>query len=307
MTIGPTGISVEAMTNLRKRLIGELKLRNRKPSTIDSYVGYVYNLSKHYMLSPDKLSIEQIRSYLRYLADERGLSPSTVNVAFNAIVFLYRDVLGWDVKGKFECIQRPRTDSKLPKFYLKSEVSRIISHAGRSSEIAELLLMAIYSAGLRLGEATSLRWGAVEWERGMVRIESGKGGKDRYLPLSPVLASRLEPRRRRLAGPDSWPVFPSSHGDGSKPICDATARRLYNLAVKSSGVERKGGPHCLRHSYATHQLERGVDINALRVLLGHRSIKTTMIYLHVAKRRIQEVGTPLEDLFPEQGKEGGRP
>lgn len=295
------------MTNLRKRLIGELKLRNRKPSTIDSYVGYVYNLSKHYMLSPEKLSIEQIRSYLRHLADERGLSPSTVNVAFNAIVFLYRDVLGWDVESKLEGIQRPRIDSKLPKFYLKSEVYRIINDGARRSERAQLFLMAVYSAGLRLGEAISLRWSAVEWERGMLRIDAGKGGKDRYLPLSPILARRLEPYRRRLAGPDSSPVFPSPRGDRSKPISDATARGLYNQAIKLSGIQRKGGAHCLRHSYATHQIERGVDINALRVLLGHRSIKTTMIYLHVAKRRIQQAGTPLEDLFSEQEKERGNP
>jgi len=207
------------------------------------------------------------------------------------------------VKGKFKGIQRPRTDSKLPKFYLKSDVYRIINDGARNCEAAQLFLMAAYSAGLRLGEAVSLRWNAVEWERSMLRVEDGKGGKDRYLPLSPVLASRLKPYRQRLAGPDCGPVFPSPRGDRSKPINQATARGLYNRAVKASGVERKGGPHCLRHSYATHQIERGVDINALRVLLGHKSLKTTMIYLHVANRRIQEVGTPLEDLFPEQGKE----
>ncbi|MCH6258909.1 site-specific integrase [Puniceicoccaceae bacterium K14] len=290
------------MTNLRNRLIGELKLRNRRTATINSYVAQIYQLSKYYMLCPETLSIEQIRSYLRFLAYDKALAPDSVNVAFNAIVFLYRDVLGWDLEGRLKGIQRPRSDKTLPKFYLQSETRRILIDGTIGKPRSELFLMTIYSCGLRISEAVSLRWSCFEWEREMLRVNDGKGGKDRYLPLSPLLVGRFKPYSKTLS--DSLPVFPSRKGAGRQPISPENGRALYDEAIKNSGVERKGGPHCLRHSYATHQLERGVDINTLRELMGHKSIKTTMIYLHVAKRRIETVGTPLESLF-QQRRNGG--
>lgn len=292
------------MTDLRKKLIAELKLRNRRETTIDSYVAQIYQLSKYYMLSPETLSIEQIRNYLRFLAYEKGLAPNSVNVAFNAIVFLYRDVLNWDLKDQLQGIQRPRPVKSLPKFYLQSEVRRILFTGTVGKPRSQLFLMTLYSCGLRISEAVSLRWSAIEWERQMIRVDNGKGGKDRYLPLSPQLAKRLKPYRQRLTGADSLPIFQSRQGGGKRPISPENGRSLYDLAVEKSGVQRKGGPHCMRHSYATHQIERGVDINTLRQLMGHKSIQTTMIYLHVAKRRIETVGTPLEDLFEKYDDEG---
>lgn len=284
-------------------MIGELRLRNRSQRTIDSYVGAVYRLAKHYNQSPELLGLEQVRGFLIHLAVDRGLSPSTVNVAFNAIVFLYRDVLGRPLE--LAGIQRPRRRGKLPKAYARSEILRLLEAARAGAPMARLFLLAVYSAGLRLSEACALRWAHVQFERGMLRVDSGKGGKDRCLPLSPVLAGEMLPWRGGAA-PDA-PVFPSGHGDRSSPICGATGRRHYNLAVRRAGLARLGGIHCLRHSYATHQLERGVDVNTLRELMGHSSLKTTMIYLRVAKRRPMEVGTPLEDLYPNSGDEGGNP
>jgi len=291
------------MSELRKRMIGELRLRNRSDRTIESYVGAVYRLAKHYKQSPDLLDLEQIRGFLTHLAVDRGLSPSTVNVAFNAIVFLYREVLGrrLDLSG----IQRPRTRKKLPKAYAQGDTLRLLEAARGGPPAARVFLLAVYSGGLRLAEACALRWAHLEFERGMLRVDNGKGGKDRYLPLSPVLARELLPRRGPAAPSD--PVFPSSHRDRSRPISDATGRRHYNLAVEAAGIGRLGGIHCLRHSYATHQIERGVDINTLSKLMGHSSVKTTMLYLHVAKARPLQAGTPLEDLYPEPGDKGGNP
>ena len=282
------------MTELRKQMIGELRLRNRSDSTIDSYVGYVYELAKYYRTSPDLLSVEQIRGFLVHMVVERGQAPATVNVVFNALVFLYREVLGWNLEGKLKGLQRPRIRDSLPKAYGQEDTYRILHDGCLGPDKRQMFLMTLYSTGMRLSEACELRWGHVELDRDMVRIDRGKGGKDRYVPLSPLLRERFLAGTIGRAPGDA--VFASSRGNGSKPIGPATGRRYYNLAVERCGVSRKGGPHCLRHSYAVHQLERGVDINTLRVLLGHKSLQTTMIYLRVAKRRVEQVGTPLEEL-----------
>lgn len=295
------------MSQLRKRLIGELALRGRSERTIESYVGHVYRLAKHYGRSPDLLSLDQIRDYLRHLSLERGLSPNSVNVALNAIVFLYREVLGWRMEGQLEGVKRPRIRKSLPKVYSQEEVYRLIGDGCLGRPKAELLLMGTYSAGLRVSEACSLKWRDIRWDRGMLLVDRGKGGKDRYLPLSPVFAERLGPYRKIGDAMPGGPVFASRHGPAGRPITANTARRYYNLALERSGVARQGGVHCLRHSYATHQLERGVDINTLSKLLGHESVQTTMIYLHVVSARIDKAGTPLEDLYRRFGGEGGRP
>jgi len=276
-------------------MIGELRLRNRSKNTINAYVDYVYRLAKYYRASPDSLSLEQIRAFLRHLATEQQLSPSTVNVAFNAIVFLYREVLGWDLAGKLEGLKRPRLRKSLPKAYSRSEMHRLLHDGCPGIGKPQLFLMFVYSTGLRLSEACSLLWRHVELDRGMIRVDCGKGGKDRYVPLSSMLSERFRSGSIGRGPGDS--VFASSRGDGTNPISTATGLAYYNRAIERCGVDRKGGIHCLRHSYAVHQLERGVDINTLRVLLGHKSLQTTMIYLRVAKRRIEQVGTPLDDLY----------
>jgi len=286
-------------------MIGELRLRNRSQRTIDSYVGWVYQLAKHYRASPDTLSVDQIRGFLLHLAVERDLAPATVNVAFNALVFLYREVVGWSMEGKLEGLQRPRVRDSLPKAYDRSEMYRILHDGCPGVGRPQLFLMTVYSTGMRLSEACSLLWRHVELGRGMIRVDCGKGGKDRYVPLSPLLGDRFHSASAGRSPGDA--VFSSGRGDGTRPISTATGLAYYNRAVKACGVDRKGGIHCLRHSYAVHQVERGVDVNTLRVLLGHKSLKTTMVYLRVARRRIEQVGTPLEDLYVRAAEERGQP
>lgn len=282
------------MTQLRKRFINELKLRNRSARTIQSYVGWIYQLAKYYRVSPERLSIEQIRAFLGYLAGDRGLSASTLNVALNAIVFLYREVLGWDVKEAFQSIKRPKRNKSLPKVYSREEVYRILGDEWMCPIKARLFLMTVYSAGLRVSEACALKCKHIEWDRQCLRIEHGKGGNDRILPLSPILGEALKKYCLATGAVEQSAIFLSRKGGPIQPGC---ARNYYNNALKRSGVVRRGGIHCLRHSYATHQLERGVDINNLRVLLGHKSIQTTMIYLQVSQSRSQAWGSPLDDLF----------
>lgn len=289
------------MTELRSRLIGELKLRGRSDRTINSYVSYIYRLARYYRVSPDKLDTEQIRGFLRHLADERRLSAGTLNVAINAVVFFYRDVLGRKMAGALAGIRRPRPRESLPKAYSKQQVYRILTDGCFGRPLWEVYLMAVYSAGLRLIESCSLRWCDLEFDRGMLRVNCGKGGKDRYVPLSPTLAGRLRGFRKQA---DAQGLVFASRRLKGRAISTGTGQRIYNQAVEQCGVARKGGIHCLRHSYATHQLERGVDINTLRVLMGHKNVQTTMIYLRVARRRVAAAGTPLEDLYPQFGQGG---
>lgn len=146
------------MTELRKQMIGELRLRNRSQRTIDSYVGWVYQLARHYRASPDTLSLEQIRRFLLHLAVDRDLAPATVNVAFNALVFLYREVLGWSMEGRLEGLQRPRVRDRLPKAYGRSDMYRILHDGCPADGRPQLFLMTVYSTGMRLSEACSLLW-----------------------------------------------------------------------------------------------------------------------------------------------------
>jgi len=232
-------------------MIGELRLRNRSENTINSYVDCVYRLAAYYRKSPEALSLEQIRSFLRHLVVDRGLEASTVNVSFCAIVFLYREVLGWDLEGKLEGLQRPRVRESLPKAYSQGEMYRILHDGCLGPDKAQLFLMTVYSTGMRLSEACELRWRHVELDRGMIRVDCGKGGKDRYVPLSPLLRDRFHSGLIGRAAGDA--VFASRNGDGARPICSGTGQRYYDQAVKRCEVDRKGGIHCLRHSYAVHQ------------------------------------------------------
>lgn len=282
------------MTELRRRFINELKLRNRSVRTTQSYVSWIYRLAKYYRQSPDTLSIDQIREFLGHLAGQCNLSASTLNQALNAIVFFYRELLGWDVKDQFTAIKRPRNDKQLPKVYSQSEIYQILTAARDHDIKAHLLLMLLYSTGLRVGELCALKWRHVEWDRKILRVEHGKGGKDRILPLSPLLENRLKKYERFCQKEHHRPVFVSRTGGVLLPGC---VTHHYNKALKRSSVVRRGGVHCIRHSYATHQLERGVDINTLRVLLGHSNIQTTMVYLQVSQNRSQALGTPLDELM----------
>ena len=185
-------------------MISELRLRNRSQSTINSYVDYVYQLAKYYGASPDVLNVDQVRAFLIYLTVDRALASATVNVAFNALVFLYREVLGWDVEGKLKGLQRPRIRDSLPKAYSRSETYRILHDGCLGPGKAQLFLMTVYSTGMRLAEARNLRWRHVELDRGMIRIDSGKGGKDRYVPLSPLLRDRFATATRSTSSSEAW-------------------------------------------------------------------------------------------------------
>lgn len=278
------------MTTLRAQLIRELTLRGSSPRTIESYVSYVAALAQHYGQSPDRLCDEQIKAYLLTLHTERHLSASTINVAINALRFFYRHVLGRALDEVTRALPRPKRQLRRPRVYSVGEIERLLVVGCRQPR-HRTLLATVYAAGLRLNEACHLRLTDIDSARMQIRVVQGKGRKDRYTLLSPKLLTELR-TYWRLYRPVHW-LFPSPRKP-QQPLCDGTAQHIYYTAVARAGLPRKGGIHCLRHSFATHLLEAGVEITILQRLLGHSYLVTTAGYLHVRQERLAQISSPLE-------------
>lgn len=278
------------MTTLRSQFIRELTLRGSSPRTIESYVGYVAELARHYGQPPDRLSDEQIKAYLLTLHTERHLAASTINVAINALRFFYRHVLGRALDEVTRALPRPKHQVRRPQVYSVEQIERLLTVGCRQPR-HRTFLATVYAAGLRLNEACHLRLADIDSARMQIRVVQGKGRKDRYTLLSPKLLAELRDYWR-LYRPQHW-LFPSAR-DPQQPFCDATAQHCFNTAVARAGLPRKGGIHCLRHSFATHLLEAGVEITVLQRLLGHSYLVTTAGYLHVRQERLAQIKSPLE-------------
>ena len=274
------------MTPLRKRMTEELEIRNYSPKTIRLYVDNVARLARHYGKSPDRLSREEIRGYLVYLVEEKGLAVGTYKQALAALRYFYRWVLK---RGDLvEDILSPRPERRLPVVLSLGEVQRLF--AAIVSFKHRMILMTAYSAGLRISEAVNLKITDVDSERMVIRVCQGKRKKDRYTVLSPVLLTMLRHYW--------WAARPTSylfHGRRlNRPMSVATVQRACKDAQEKSGIEKTVTPHTLRHSFATHLLESGTDLRVLQALLGHSSIRTTAIYTHVSNKLIRSTISPLD-------------
>jgi integrase/recombinase XerD len=283
------------MTELRKKMIREMELRNLSENTQRSYLQTVYALSKHYMQSPDKLTKEMIEEYLLYLKKEKGNALTTIGSAITGIRFLYNHVLG-DEKLSPSC-SFAKTPSKLPTVLSHEEIWSIINATGNIKH--RLLLMTTYSAGLRASEALALKAEHIDGKRMLIKV-TGKGGKERYTLLSKKLLPELREYYKTYR-PEIL-LFPS-HRKG-KPLTYETIRSVYEKAREKACVKRGAGVHTLRHSFATHLLEAGYDIRKIQVLMGHTRLTTTMIYLHVSRETIAKIPSPL-DLFNPDTTNGG--
>ncbi|MDO8699321.1 MAG: site-specific integrase [Rhodoferax sp.] len=278
------------MTPLRQQLIQELVLRGMADRTQEAYIHQVYHLTKFYRLAPDQLTEQQVRDYLFYLADQRKLSASTVNQAVNAFRFFYHHVAHRDLEVLRRALPHPRKPIRRPQVFAITELERLFT-IGCPHVRDRAFLMTVYGAGLRLNEACHLRPEHILTQRRQIRVVQGKGKKDRYTLLSQRLLEELR-RYWKCCRPRQW-LFPSRH-DPTRPMVEATAQRTFNQAVKRAGLPNKGGIHSLRHSFATHLLEMGVEITIVQRFLGHSSLSTTSNYLHVRQERLAEVGGPLQ-------------
>lgn len=278
------------MSPLRQQLIEELVLRGCAARTQEAYVQQVYQLARHFRQPPDQLSNEQVRVYLLHLARERRLAPSTINQAVNAFRFLYERVLHRKVDALRQALPFTRKPILRPQVYSPTELEKLFT-VGCPHPKHRAFLMTVYGAGLRLNEACHLQAEHLDASRQQIRIVQGKGRKDRYTLLSPRLLEELRAYWRRFR-PEHW-LFPATRSP-ELPMVDATGQRIYYHAVQRAGLRRKGGIHALRHSFATHLLEAGVEITVVQRLLGHAHLHTTSTYLHVRQERLAQIAGPLQ-------------
>jgi integrase/recombinase XerD len=260
------------------------------PKTQEAYVWQVYRLAKHYHRPPDQVNDEELKAFLFHLASELKLAPSTLNQAVSALRSFYRLVLHRSVDYLQEFIPSVRHAIRRPQVFGKEELERLFT-VGCPNIKHRAFLMTVYGAGLRVSEACHLKLEDLHRSRMQIRVVQGKGRKDRYTLLSPRLLEELETYWWSFR-PRVW-LFPSSTNP-QLPMDEACGQKIFYTAVRRAGLPPRGGIHSLRHSFATHLLEGGVEITVVQQLLGHTSLGTTSTYLHVRRQRLAEIDSPLQ-------------
>jgi integrase/recombinase XerD len=275
------------MKSLREKMKQQMLLKGYSERTMRNYIESIFLLSKYYNTSPDLLTIEQIRDYIQHCLVERKLSKSWLNQLISALKILFCEVLGreWN---KLD-IPRARRDKKLPVVFSRKEVERILNSPKNIKHRAFLMLT--YSAGLRISEVCNIKVADIDSQRMLVRVVQAKGNKDRYSILSPIALIELR-LYWKIYKPKNW-LF---EGYNHSRIANSTAQAIFKKALSKSGVTKKVSIHTLRHSFATHLMEQGVSMPIVQQLLGHKSLKTTSIYLHVQQYSINAVKSPLDTL-----------
>jgi site-specific recombinase XerD len=276
-------------------MLEDMRMRKLAPKTQQSYIRAVSRFAKYLGRSPDTATAEDLRLYQLHLVDS-GTSPITLNATITGLKFLFDVTLGHgDVLAKMQSVRVPH---KIPVILSKQEVARLIACAGNLKHQTALALA--YATGLRVNEVISLKVSDIDSQRMTLRVEQGKGGKDRYAMISPILLERLRVwwRVARAQGKmlnGGW-LFP-----GRDPIDPLTAKQL-NRAIHEAAalakIDKRVSMHTLRHSFATHLLEQKVDIRVIQVMLGHKKLETTALYTQVATEVLKEVINPLETLQP---------
>ena len=287
--------TAKPISPLRQRMLEDMMLRKLAPQTQASYIRAVVKFTRFFGHSPDTATPEDLRRYQLHLV-ETGTSSIMLNAAITALRFFFGVTLERpDALAKMSPVREPRT---LPVVLSREEVARLIEAAGTPKYQA--VLSVAYGAGLRASEVVGLKVSDIDSTRMTLRIEQGKGRKDRYAMLSPLLLERLRAwwrvahaKGKMLDG--GW-LFP-----GQNPVNPMSTRqfnRICRIAADAAEIDKRVSPHTLRHSYATHLLEQKVDIRVIQVLLGHKRLETTALYTQVATEVLREVASPLESLRP---------
>ncbi len=277
------------MTPLRQRMLEDMSIRNFAENTQQSYTQQVSSFARYFDRSPEDLGPEQIRAYQSHLVSERHLSASSVGTATAALRFLYRVTLkrAWTPDD----IPMPKKPFKLPVVLSPEEVTRFLGSVQNLKH--RTILTTTYAAGLRVSEATHLRVTDIDSQRMVIRVDQGKGNKDRYVMLSPRLLEALR-TYWAVVRPKDW-LFPGDI-DG-RPITRDSVGLACQKARRASGLTKPITPHSLRHAFATHLLESDTDVRRIQLLLGHRSLATTSRYLKIATSTVCATASPL-DLLP---------
>ena len=274
------------MSELRKQMDGDLVVRGMSARTREAYLGAVAGLAKYYGRRPDRIDETEVQNYLLHLIQERKLAWSSCNVAAQGLKFFYRVTLKKS-EAQFG-IPSARQPQKLPQILAREEVAALLEKTTNLKHRA--LLMTAYGAGLRLNEVCHLKLTDIDSARMTIRVEQGKGAKDRYTLLSPRLLAELR-RYWAVHRPRQW-LFTSK--DGEHPISDASVQKVFYAAKKRAAIVKQCGIHGLRHAFATHMLEGGVDIHTIQRLMGHGHISSTLRYFHLARKHLANTPSPLE-------------
>lgn len=290
------------MSPLRQKMIDEMDLRDFSPKTKEAYLRPVRDIALYYKRSPDLISNSEILDYLLYLYREKKLAYKTRRLHVSAFRFFYNQVLRREDSLAFEA-PPAKGPSKLPQVLSPQEVAQVTQSCSMLKH--RVFLKTVYSSGLRVSEAVMLRVDDIDPEQMQIRVREGKGRQERFSLLSNDLLEELTEYIRSYQ-PQKF-LFMDRTGEFHMPI--ATGQRIYKNAKKASGIKRGTGIHTLRHCFATHMLETGVDLRTIQQLMGHKDINTTAIYLHVTKRHLKKIQSPLDhfgSLFtePHMMKEG---
>lgn len=288
------------MTPLRQRMIEDLKIRNRSPRTIEAYVFQVARFAKFHKRSPEELGPEEVRAYQVHLLDT-GASWSMFNQTVCALKFLYRVTL--QVTWSVEQLPYGQRRRPLPVVLSQDEVIELIEAV--APVVCRMAMLTAYAAGLRISETVALKFEHIDRARMLVHVELGKGRKPRQVPLSKVLLPKLEAYMQtdRPKVKDSPWLFPSANP--AKPIDVTTIQKACQQARGAAGITKKATPHTMRHCYATHLLEAGVELRTIQALLGHAHMSTTALYTHVQAKLMTETRSPLDTI--ERFKHAAKP
>ena len=279
------------MTPLRQRMINDMTVRGLASTTIASYLRSVTRLARHYGRSPDRISACEVQDYLLFLHQEHRLSWQTCNTVRHGVRFFFRITLGRPDPHFY--VPGAKVPSTLPQILNHQELVRLFTVTTNRKHRA--VLMTAYAAGLRASELGRLKVADIDSVRMSLRVEQGKGNKDRYVPLSPRLLEQLREYWRRDR-PQHW-LFPTAPFD--RPMSRQTPKRIYHDAKDKARIGKAGGIHTLRHCYASGLLEAGVELPVIQRRLGHRSIRSTLRYLNLAQDKTSATASPLDLLeFP---------
>ena len=274
------------MTELRMQMDNAMLVRGRAERTRETYLAAVTRLARHYHRPPDELTPAEVQAYLVHMLREEHLAWSTCNIAVQAFRFFYHTTLGHP-EPRFT-IPGPKHRKTLPEILSPAEVRRLLESTTTRKQRA--VLATTYGAGLRVSEVVRVQLRHIDAERMCLRVEQGKGGKDRDTLLSPRLLEELRAYWRQYR-PTLW-LFPAR--GGQRPMDVTTAQKFYSAAKLKGGITKRGGIHALRHAFATHLLEAGTDLHTIQRLLGHGDLSTTMRYFHLARRTLLKTTSPLE-------------
>lgn len=274
------------MSPLRQRTLDYMHLRGYSDATIKTYIGHLKQFAAYYNCCPSQLDLEEVQYYLLYLLKEKKYSQSSLNGAYSAIKILFEKILEkpWD----YNKIPRSRRQKSLPNVLSREELSSLFEVTSNTKH--KCLLMLLYSGGLRLNEVVNLKISDIDSKRMLIRVEKGKGKKDRYTLLSEKMLEELRAYYKRYR-PN---IYLFNGADPLGRLSVGSVQRIFTKAKKKRGIKKKVSVHTLRHCFATHLIEDGVSISKVQLLMGHTDIRTTSRYLHLSSQHLNNIAHPMD-------------